>query len=134
MQKIKELAEKANSHGRHQYFYRDNWNHARSRLILVGAPTQRVVYRRAKYETSNSIESHEPSPCASGAPILASSRMLPAVITIKLSAETSWALFPLVHGGGRDINLVVMVSQDSRPTWYNIIAARARAEGFRGFF
>jgi hypothetical protein len=39
MQKIKELAEKANSNERRQYFYRGIWNHARFRLILVGATT-----------------------------------------------------------------------------------------------
>jgi hypothetical protein len=30
MRKIEELVEKANSHGRRQYFYRDIQNHARS--------------------------------------------------------------------------------------------------------
>jgi hypothetical protein len=49
MQKIKELVEKANSRGRRQYFYQGIWNHARSRLILVGAPTQRVAQTRAKH-------------------------------------------------------------------------------------
>jgi hypothetical protein len=30
-------------------FYRGIWNHARSRLILVGAPTQREAHARAKH-------------------------------------------------------------------------------------
>jgi hypothetical protein len=30
-----------------------------------------------------------------------------------------WALFPQVHGGGRDTSAVVADSQDSRPTRYN---------------
>jgi hypothetical protein len=41
--------------------------------------------------------------------------MLPAVSTIELLAKMSWASFPLVHGGGRDTNSVVMVSQDVAP-------------------
>jgi 2-phosphoglycerate kinase len=49
MRKIKELVEKANSHGRHRYFYRDIRNHARPRLILVGAPTQWVAYVSVKH-------------------------------------------------------------------------------------
>jgi hypothetical protein len=34
--------------------------------------------------------------------------------------KTSWASFPPVHGDGRDTNAVVTVSQDSRPTRYNV--------------
>ena len=45
--------------------------------------------------------------------------MLPVVSTIELPPETPWASFPPVHGGGRDTNAVVTVSQDSRPTRYN---------------
>jgi hypothetical protein len=48
-----------------------------------------------------------------------SSRTLPAVSTIELPAEMLQASFPLVHGGDRDTNAVVTVSQDSRPTRYN---------------
>jgi hypothetical protein len=53
-----------------------------------------------------------------------SSRTLPIVSTIELPAEMSRALFPPVHGGGRDINAVVTVSQDSRPTRYNYNGSR----------
>jgi hypothetical protein len=31
----------------------------------------------------------------------------------------SRASFPLVYGGGRDTNAILMVSQDFRPTRYN---------------
>jgi hypothetical protein len=60
--------------------------------------------------------------------------MLPAVSIIELSAEMPRALFPPVHGGGRDTNSIVMVSQDSPPTRYNITMAHTRADGFCGFF
>jgi hypothetical protein len=50
--------------------------------------------------------------------------MLPTVSTIELPTETSRASFPPVHGGGRDINLVVTVSQDSRPTQDNYNGSR----------
>jgi hypothetical protein len=43
------LVEKANSRGWRRYFYRGIQNHARSRLILVGAPTQRITHMRAKH-------------------------------------------------------------------------------------
>jgi hypothetical protein len=62
--------------------------------------------------TSNSVESHKASPRASGAPLLASSRTLSAIFTIELLAETSWASFPPVHGGGHTTNTVDAVSQD----------------------
>jgi hypothetical protein len=45
----KELSREANSRGRRQYFYRGIRNRARSRLILVGAPTQREAHARAKH-------------------------------------------------------------------------------------
>jgi hypothetical protein len=48
-----------------------------------------------------------------------SSQTLPAASTIELPAHTPWASFPPVHGGSRDTNSVVTVSQDSRPTQYN---------------
>jgi hypothetical protein len=43
------------------------------------------------------------------------SRMLPAVFTIKLLAETPRALFPPVHGGGHTTNVVGVISQDFKP-------------------
>ena len=42
----------------------------------------------------------------------ASPEPLLAIFTIKLPAETSQALFPLVHGGGHTTNAVGVVSQD----------------------
>ena len=40
---------------------------------------------------------------------------LPAVFTIKLSAETPRALFPLVHDGGHTTNAIGVISQDYKP-------------------
>jgi hypothetical protein len=73
---------------------------------------------------TNSVESHKPSPRAGGAPLLTSSWTLPTVFTIELPAETSWALFPSVHGGGRTTKSVDAVSQDCRLTWYNYNGSR----------
>jgi hypothetical protein len=39
-------------------------------LILVGAPTQRDVHARTKHPDNNSVDSHDLSLCASGAPLL----------------------------------------------------------------
>jgi hypothetical protein len=58
-----------------------------------------------------------------------SSRTLPAVSTIELPAETPWASFPPVHGGGRDTNAVVTVSQDFSPTRYNNGSRKSRGVG-----
>jgi hypothetical protein len=70
MRKLKEQSRDANSRGRRRYFYQGIRNHARFRLILVGAPTQREAHARAKHlRSSNSVESHGPSPHASGAPL-----------------------------------------------------------------
>jgi hypothetical protein len=74
-----------------------------------------------------------PSPHASGALLLASSRTLPIVFTIELPVETPRASFPPVHGDDSVTNAVDTVSQDSRSTSYNITKARARAEGFVDF-
>jgi hypothetical protein len=49
MRKLKEQGRDANSHGWRRYFYRGIQNHARSQLILVGAPTQREAHARAKH-------------------------------------------------------------------------------------
>jgi hypothetical protein len=49
MWKLKEQGRDANSHGLRWYFYRGIRNHARSRLILVGVPTQREAHARAKH-------------------------------------------------------------------------------------
>ena len=40
---------------------------------------------------------------------------LPAVFTIKLLAEPSWALFPSVHSDGHTTNMVGVISQDYKP-------------------
>jgi hypothetical protein len=44
-----------------------------------------------------------------------SSWTLPAVFTIELSGEMSWASFPPAHSGGRTTNVVDAVSQDDAP-------------------
>jgi hypothetical protein len=49
MQKLKEQDRDATSRGWRRYFYRGIQNHARSQLILVGAPTQREAHARAKH-------------------------------------------------------------------------------------
>jgi hypothetical protein len=69
MQKIKELVEKANSRGRRRYFYQGIRNHARSPnprwcSYAKGSPCEGQAPR-----SSNSVESHGPSPRASGAPL-----------------------------------------------------------------
>jgi hypothetical protein len=69
--------------------------------------------------SSSSVESRGPSPCASGAPLLAPLRRSPSSPLSSFWLKMSRASFPLVHGGGRDTNAVVTVSQDSRPTRYN---------------
>jgi hypothetical protein len=65
--------------------------------------------------SSNSIESCGPSPHASGAPLLAPLGRSPSSPLSSFRLKTLWASFPPVHGGGRDTNAVVTVSQDSRP-------------------
>ena len=49
MRKVKSKGRDANSRGWRRYFYQGIWNHARSRLILIGAPTQREAHARAKH-------------------------------------------------------------------------------------
>jgi hypothetical protein len=63
-----------------------------------------------------------------------SSRTLPAVSTIELPAKTSRTLFPPVHGGGRDTNSVVTISQDSRPTRYYNYNESHKSRGVVWFF
>jgi uncharacterized protein YcaQ len=58
--------------------------------------------------------------------------MLPAVSTIELPAKTLWALFPPVHGGGRDTNAVVKSRKTLAP-FDTITTDHARAEGLCGF-
>ena len=69
-------------------------------------------------QSGNSVDSLGPSPRTSGSLMCLStslSRMLPAVFTIKLPAETPRALFPPVHGGGHTTNAVGVISQDFKP-------------------
>jgi hypothetical protein len=69
--------------------------------------------------SSNSIESCGPSPCASGALLPAPLGRSPPSPLSSFRPKMPRASFPPVHGGGRDTNAVVTVSQDSRPTRYN---------------
>jgi hypothetical protein len=69
--------------------------------------------------SSNFVESHGLSPRASGAPLPAPlGRSLPSPLS-SFRLKTPRVSFPQVHGGDRDTNTVVTVSQDSCPTWYN---------------
>jgi hypothetical protein len=67
MRSIKELLEKANSRRCRRYFYRGIRNHARSRLILVGALRKGSPCEGQTSWSSNSVEIHEPSPRTSSA-------------------------------------------------------------------
>jgi hypothetical protein len=89
--------------------------------FLVGAPTQKGSPRKGQApRSSNSVESHGPSPRASGAPLPAPLGYSPPSPQSSFRLKCRGPCFLLVHGGGRDTNTVVTVSQDSRPTWYNI--------------
>jgi hypothetical protein len=70
--------------------------------------------------SSNSVESHGPSPRASGAPLPAPLGYSPPSPQSSFRPKCCGPRFLLVHSGGHDTNAVVTVSQDSRPTWYNI--------------
>jgi hypothetical protein len=82
--------------------------------------------------SSNSVESRGPSPRASGSPLLAPLRRSPPSPLSSFWPKTPRASFPPVHGGGRDTNAVVTVSQDSRPTRYNYNGSR-KSRGLCGF-
>jgi hypothetical protein len=69
--------------------------------------------------SSNSIESREPSPRASGAPLLAPLGCSPPSPLSSFWLKMPRVSFPPVHGGGHDTNAVATVLQDSRPTRYN---------------
>jgi hypothetical protein len=79
--------------------------------------------------SSNSVESREPSPRASGAPLPAPLGRSPPSPLSSFGLKTPQASFPPVHGGGRDTNAVVTVSQDSRPTRYNNGSRKSRWVG-----
>ena len=77
------------------------------------SPSQRPSSR-----SGNSVDSLGPSPRASGSSTCLSaslSRMVPAVFTVKLPAETPRALFPPVHSGGHTTTAVGVISQDYKP-------------------
>jgi hypothetical protein len=74
--------------------------------------------------SSNSVESHEPSPRASGALLPAPLGRSPLSPLSSFRLKMARASFPPLHGGGRDANTVVTVSQDSHPTRYNYIGSR----------
>jgi hypothetical protein len=57
--------------------------------------------------------------------------MLSVVFTINLLAKMSWVSFSQVHISGHTVNMVVVVSQDSRPL-DTITMTHARAEGYLG--
>jgi hypothetical protein len=119
MRKVKRKGRDANSRGWRLYFYHGIRNHTKFQLILVGAPTQRVAHVKAKHlgrVTRREMRAFSMRKWCSAS---GSSRTLPVVSTIELPAETPWTSFPPVHGGSRDINSVVTVSQDSRLTRYN---------------
>jgi hypothetical protein len=74
--------------------------------------------------SSNSIESREPSRRASGAPLPAPLGRSPPSPLTSFRLKTPQTLFPPLHDGDRDTNVVVTVSQDTRPTWYNYNGSR----------
>jgi hypothetical protein len=74
--------------------------------------------------SSNSIESDVPSPCASGASLSAPLGRSPPSPLSSFQSKTPRVSFPPVHGSGHDRNVVVTVSQVSRPTRYNYNGSR----------
>jgi hypothetical protein len=79
--------------------------------------------------SSNFVESRGPSPRASGAPLLAPLGRSPPSTLSSFRLKMPRASFPSVHGGDRDTNAVVTVSQDSRPTRYNNGSRKSRGVG-----
>jgi hypothetical protein len=125
--------EKPNSCGWHRYFYRGIRNHARSRLILVGAPTQKGSPREGQApQSSNSVESSGPSPRTSGA-------LLPA--PLGRSSPPPLSSFRSKHHGPHSLWYTVAIvaqswlsqSRKSLAPLDTITTAHARAEGLSGF-
>jgi hypothetical protein len=81
--------------------------------------------------SSNSVESRGPSLRPSGAPLSAPLGRSPPSPLSSFRLKMSRASFPPVHGGDRDTNTVVMVSQDSCPTRYNYNGSR-KSQGVGG--
>jgi hypothetical protein len=80
--------------------------------------------------TSHSVESCGPSPRASRALLLTPLGRSPPSPQLSFRPKCRVPCLPPVHCGDHDTNSVVTVSQDSRPTQYNITTARTRDEGF----
>jgi hypothetical protein len=80
----------------------------------MGSPREGQAPRSSK-----SVENRGPSPHASGALLPAPLGRSPPSPLSSFRPKMWRASFPPVHGGGCDTNLVVTVSQDSRPTRYN---------------
>ena len=92
------------------------------------SPSQGIPRKGPSFRLDNSMDSFGSSPRASGSPTClpaSLSRMLPAVFTIKLPAETPRALFPSVHGGGRTTNAVGAISQDFKPSDVQLLCSQA---------
>jgi hypothetical protein len=129
MQKLKSKGRYANSHERRQYFLPSYLKPRKVPTNPRWCPYAKSSPRKGQVSrTNNSVESCGPSPCASGAPLPASSRTLPVVFTIELPTETPRASFSPVHCGGRTTSSVDMVSQDSCPTQYNYNGSRKSRE------
>jgi hypothetical protein len=89
----------------------------RSRLILIGAPTQREAHVRAKH--LGRVTPWRTTGLLHVQVVLRFWFLSDAPCRSSFWLKTPRVSFPLVQGGGRDTNVVVTVSQDSRPTWYN---------------
>jgi hypothetical protein len=85
-------------------------------------------------QSSNSVESHGPSPRASSASLSVSSWKLSVVFTIELPTKTPRASFPPIHGDSHTTNLVGVVSQDSRPHSIQLQRLMQEPRDFYGFF
>jgi hypothetical protein len=133
MRKLKSNGRDANSHGRCRYFYGDIRNRTRFWLIHVGAPMQKVPYARAKHHRRvTPIETHKPSPRASGAILLAPP---------KRSPPSSLSSFRLIRHGPRFLWYTMVAAPETRlmkscktlASLGTIKTARTSTEEFCGF-
>jgi hypothetical protein len=79
MWKLKEQGRDANSRGWRRYFYRGIRNHARSQLILIGAPTQREAHARDKHLVECRCFGSDRTPGVAPQGVFRSRTMLPTV-------------------------------------------------------